>query len=44
MADVVDVMREASEIYGKQMYRDAAIRCGEFMLMAQMPEPQPAWA
>lgn len=44
MADVVDVMLEASKIYGESAYREAALRCGEFMLMAQMPEPQPAWA
>ncbi|MHB8902727.1 MAG: pectate lyase [Thermoguttaceae bacterium] len=44
MSDVIDVMFEAAEVYGDRRYREAAQRAGDFMLMAQMPEPQPGWA
>src|SRR5210317_2163203 len=37
-------MLEAEEIYGDPKYRDAAEKAGNFILLAQMPEPQPAWA
>ena len=35
---------EAWRIYGDDRYRKAAERGGEFILLAQMPDPQPAWA
>ena len=44
IADVIDVMFEAAEIYGDKRYRQAAEKGGGFMLLAQMPEPQPGWA
>lgn len=44
MGDVIDVMFEAWRIYGEQKYRASAERAGDFILLAQMPEPQPAWA
>tara|TARA_B100000029_G_scaffold453571_1_gene479446 strand:+ start:196 stop:1668 length:1473 start_codon:yes stop_codon:yes gene_type:complete len=44
IADVVRVMIEAHEIYGEVRYRKAAERAGDFILLAQMPDPQPAWA
>lgn len=44
ISDVIDVMFEAYRTYGEQMYRTAAERGGRFILLAQMPEPQPAWA
>ncbi len=44
MSDVVDVMLEAAQTYEQAQYRAAAIRCGEFILLAQMPAPQPIWA
>ncbi len=44
IADVVRTMIEAHEIYQKRAYRAAAERAGDFMLLAQMPDPQPAWA
>lgn len=44
MGDTIDVMFEAWRTYGEQKYRAAAERAGEFILLAQMPEPQPAWA
>jgi hypothetical protein len=34
----------AHRTYGEQKYRAAAERGGEFLLLAQLPEPQPAWA
>ncbi|MBL8798827.1 MAG: polysaccharide lyase, partial [Planctomycetia bacterium] len=34
----------AWRIYGERKYRDAADRGGEFLLLAQLPAPQPAWA
>jgi hypothetical protein len=42
--DVVDVMFEAAGVYGDERYDGAARRAGAFMLLSQMPEPQPAWA
>lgn len=34
----------AAEIYGDPRYRESAMRGADFLLLAQMPEPQPAWA
>ena len=44
IADAIDTMLEAFEIYGEQQYRAAAEKAGDFIILAQMPEPQPAWA
>jgi hypothetical protein len=44
MSDVVTVMLEAYKIYGNKAYLNSAEKCGDFMILAQMPEPQPAWA
>jgi len=44
ISDVIDVMFMADEVYGDARYRAAADRAGQFILLAQMPEPQPAWA
>ena len=44
IADVIDVMLKAYEIYGDKRYLNAAKRGGDFMILAQMPEPQPTWA
>lgn len=44
LADMIDVMLEASKTYGAPKYRAAAEKGGEFLILAQMPEPQPAWA
>jgi Pectic acid lyase len=44
MADVIDVMFQAAKLYNDDRYRKAAERAGQFMIMAQMPEPQPGWA
>lgn len=44
MADTIDALLLASKIYGEPKYRHAALKGGEFLILAQMPEPQPAWA
>jgi len=44
IADVIDALLEAARIYDEPRYLEAAKRGGEFILLAQMPEPQPAWA
>ena len=42
--DVIDTFLEAARIYGEPRYRDVAEKGGDFLLLAQMPDPQPAWA
>ncbi|MFN0105202.1 MAG: pectate lyase [Bryobacteraceae bacterium] len=44
IADAIDLFLEAGRIYGDAKYPAAAERGGGFILLAQMPEPQPAWA
>ena len=44
IGDTIRIMFEAAGIYGDSKYVRAAERAGDFILMAQMPEPQPAWA
>lgn len=44
LADVIDTMLEAARIYDEPRYLYAARRGGDFLLLAQMPDPQPAWA
>jgi hypothetical protein len=44
MSDVIEVLLEAAKVYDEPRYLAAAERCGEFIITAQMPEPQPAWA
>jgi PelA/Pel-15E family pectate lyase len=44
ISDLIDMFFEAGRIYGDDRYRRAAEKGGEFILLAQMPEPQPAWA
>jgi len=43
-ADAIEVMFEAAEIYGDKQYSDCGRRGGDFLILAQMPDPQPAWA
>ena len=42
--DCLDTMLDAFHRTGKREYLDAAKRGGDFLILAQMPEPQPAWA
>jgi PelA/Pel-15E family pectate lyase len=44
LADMISTMLLASGIYGEPRYRAAAQRAGDFLILAQMPAPQPAWA
>jgi hypothetical protein len=44
MAAVIETLLEAERIYGEAKFNQAAVRCGEFILLAQMPEPQRGWA
>lgn len=44
MADTIDALLLASKIYGEPKYLNAALKGGEFLILAQMPDPQPAWA
>ncbi|MYA79495.1 MAG: hypothetical protein F4X39_03070 [Acidobacteriia bacterium] len=44
ISDVIDMMLEASRIYDEPNYQAAAERGGDFILLAQMPDPQPGWA
>lgn len=44
LADMISTMLEAARIYNEPTYRAAAEKGGGFILLAQLPEPQPAWA
>ena len=44
ISDMIDVMLEATRIYDNNRYLASAERGGAFILRAQMPDPQPAWA
>ena len=44
MADTIETLLLAEKIYREPRYRQAALCGGEFLIAAQMPEPQPAWA
>lgn len=44
IADVIDTMFLAAELYDAPRYAAAAERAGGFIILAQMPEPQPVWA
>jgi hypothetical protein len=44
VSDMIDLLLTAHRVYGEQRYLDACRRAGDFLLLAQMPEPQPAWA
>jgi PelA/Pel-15E family pectate lyase len=44
IADAIDMMLEAARIYKEPRFRASAEKGGQFILLAQMPDPQPAWA
>ncbi len=44
ISNVIFTLRLAEEIHGGGRYRAAMLKAGEFILAAQLPEPQPAWA
>lgn len=43
-SDCIRTMLEAYRRSGDKRFLDAAKRGGEFLILAQLPEPQPAWA
>jgi hypothetical protein len=42
--NMTSTMLLAWDIYRDERYRDSAKRTGDFLILAQMPDPQPAWA
>jgi hypothetical protein len=44
VVDALDAMLEAARVYAEPRYLTAAEKAGGFILLAQMPEPQPGWA
>lgn len=44
LADAIDTLFLAARIYRDDAYAAAARRGGDFLLLAQMPDPQPGWA
>lgn len=40
---VSDTLLTAHEVYGGTRYREALQKLGDFLILAQMPDPQPAW-
>lgn len=44
IADIIDAMFLAADVYQDERYRRAAEKAGGFILLAQLPDPQPAWA
>jgi hypothetical protein len=44
MSDMIATLLRAWKTYGDERYLAAAKRAGDFLLLAQMPNPQPAWA
>jgi Pectic acid lyase len=41
---VADTLLDAATIYDDKRFADALRKLGDFLLLAQMPEPQPGWA
>ncbi len=44
MLTVANTLLLASKVYNDPIYLESAKRAGDFLLLAVMPEPQPAWA
>lgn len=44
IADTIEMLLLAGEVYREDRYQAAALKAADFILLAQMPEPQPAWA
>jgi PelA/Pel-15E family pectate lyase len=40
----LDALKDAHDIYQDERCEAALIRLGDFLILAQMPDPQPAWA
>lgn len=44
MGDLIETMLDAWDVYADRRAFDAALRAGDFLLLAQLPPPQPGWA
>jgi hypothetical protein len=44
ISDLIETLLDARDNYDDQRYLAAARRGGDFLLLAQLPEPQPGWA
>jgi hypothetical protein len=44
MGTIIQTLLDAYRLYGKREYLKAACKGGDFLILAQMPDPQPAWA
>ena len=44
LADTIDTMLLAGELYQNPRYVESAEKAGDFIRLAQMPRPQPIWA
>ncbi|NIA13405.1 MAG: polysaccharide lyase [Nitrospiraceae bacterium] len=44
IADMIETMLDAADVYQDARYAASARKGGDFILLAQMPEPQPGWA
>jgi hypothetical protein len=44
ICDIIRTLLEAHQLYGQPAYLAAARQGGDFILLAQLPEPQPVWA
>lgn len=44
MPDVMHVLWLAADVYDDDRYEAAARKAADFLLLAQLPDPQPAWA
>ena len=44
MSNTIETLFVAHDAYKYKRYLDAAIKAGDFLILAQMPDPQPAWA
>jgi len=42
--DCISVMLDAYHIYGDEKYMDSVKRCGDFIIVSQLAEPQAGWA
>ncbi|MBD54982.1 MAG: hypothetical protein CMM05_07870 [Rhodopirellula sp.] len=44
ICDLIDLLIDAADIYQRSDYRRAACRGGDFLILAQLPKPQPGWS
>ena len=44
IADMIETMLDAGDTFQDARYAASARKAGDFILLAQMPEPQPGWA